>query len=369
VKMRVPFLDLRVTDKDSRQELLDAIGMIFDHGRVLLGPEVEAFEERIASYCDTKYAVGVASGSAAIFLAVKSIGIGSGDEIITTALSFIGTANGIALTGAKPIFVDILEDLTIDPKSVERAITSRTKAIMPVHFTGKLCDMPELQALAEKYGIVIIEDAAPAIGASLNGRKAGSFGVAGCISLNPMKILNACGEAGVVVTNDREIRDRIVALRYNGLINREYCQYVSTNGRIDTLQAAILLKRLNQLEEIIARRREIAAYYRSTLADVVEVPTEREGYRDVYYTFTIKTDRRDELMSFLGERGIETKVQHPLLMPQHPAYKAMDHGRFPVANHAVKRLLCIPAHEKMTQEQVEYVVSTILTFFGFKRNA
>ena len=367
--MRVPFLDLRVTDKDLRQELLDAIGVVFDHGRILLGPEVEAFEERIALYCGTKYAIGVASGSAAIFSAVKSFGIGSGDEIITTALSFIGTANGIALTGAKPIFVDIREDLTIDPESVERAITPRTKAIMPVHFTGKLCAMPELQAVADKYDIAIIEDAAPAIGASLNGKKAGSFGVAGCISLNPMKLLNACGEAGVVVTNDPALRDRIVALRYNGLVNREFCQYISTNGRIDTLQAAILLKRLNRLEEVITRRREIAAYYQSTLAGVVEVPVEMSGYRDVYYTFTIKTDRRDELMSFLSEKSVETKIQHPLLMPQHTAYMTMEHGRFPVAIRAIKRILCIPAHEKMTQDQVEYVASAILKFFSEKLHA
>jgi dTDP-4-amino-4,6-dideoxygalactose transaminase len=223
--------------------------------------------------------------------------------------------------------------------------------------------MRDLEVLSGKHGVLVVEDAAPAIGATMNGRKTGSFGVAGCISLNPMKLLNACGEAGVVVTNDPDVRERVIALRYNGLVNREYGHYISMNGRIDTLQAAILLKRLDQLESIITRRREIAAYYQSAIADVVEVPKDAEGCRDVYYTFTIQTDRRDALMAFLDEKGIETRIQHPLLMPEHPAHKMMDLSRFPVGNRAVKRILCIPVHEKMTQEQVEYTASSIREFF------
>jgi dTDP-4-amino-4,6-dideoxygalactose transaminase len=283
--------------------------------------------------------------------------------VITTALSFIGTANGIALTGAKPVFVDIGEDLTMAPACVEKAITGKTKAILPVHFTGKLCPMPELLAIAARHRIPLVEDAAPAIGATWRGKKAGSFGVAGCISLNPMKILNACGEAGVVVTDDPEIKDRLLALRYNGLVNRESCHYVSTNGRIDTIQAAILLRRLSRLEALIARRRDIAAYYRTSLAGLVDVPVERPEYRDVYYTFTIKTDCRDALMAYLKEKGIETKIQHPLLMPEHPAYQQSRQTPFPVAKQAVQRLLCIPGHENMSSEQVEHVTGAIRRFF------
>jgi len=363
IKVRVPFLDLRVTDEPSRRELLAAVEKVLVHGRILLGPEVELFEERIAAYCGVKYAIGVGSGSAAIFLALKALGIGSGDEVITTSLSFIGTANGISLTGAKPVFVDIREDLTINPECIEQAISSRTKAIMPVQFTGKLCAMSKIESLARKHGLIIVEDAAPAIGATMNGRKAGSLGAAGCISLNPMKLLNACGEAGVVVTNDPVVRERVIALRYNGLVDREYGHYVSMNGRIDTLQAAILLNRLDHLESIISRRREIAAYYQSAIKDVVDVPHDADGCRDVYYTFTIQSDRRDALMAFMAERGIETKIQHPLLMPDHPAHKMSDLSRFPVGNRAVKRVLCIPVHEKMTQEQVEYTASSIREFF------
>lgn len=362
--MTVPFLDLRVTDHALRQEILDAVGAMLDHGRILLGPEVEEFERRLAEYCGTQYAVGVGSGSIAIFFALKAAGIGPGDEVITSALSFIGTANGIALTGAKPVFVDTRSDLSIDSTLVERAVTARTRAIMPVHFTGKLCAMDRLMEIARRRGLLLIEDAAPAIGATLGGRKAGSFGLAGCLSINPMKLLNGIGETGAVVTNDEAVRDKIIALRYNGLINREYCHFVSTNGRIDTVQAAVLLRRLPRLEGIIQRRRQIAAFYQKEFAHLVEVPRDAEGGRDVYYTFTIQTDFRDALMGYLAQRGIETKVQHPLLMPEHPAYAdGSPAGTYPVAARATKRLLCLPAHENMTDRQVAHVAASVQAFF------
>jgi len=363
--MRVPFLDLRVSDKAMRRELLDAVAAVLDHGRVLLGPEVELFEQELASYCGSRYAVGVGSGSIAIFYALKAMGIAPGDEVITSAMSFIGTANGIALTGAKPVFVDTRSDLTIDPSLVEQAISDKTKVIMPVHFTGKMCAMEELSQLAAHHGLALIEDAAPAIGASLDGRKAGTFGVAGCLSINPMKLLSALGEAGAVLTDSAEIRDRLIALRYNGLINREYCHFVSTNGRIDTVQAAMLRKRLPHLDEIIAKRRKIASYYQAQLAGLLDLPRDAEGCRDVYYTFSVQTDLRDGLMAYLDKQGIETKIQHPILMPEHPAYSThRQTEQFPVAKRATQRVLCIPAHENMNWEQVEYVAWKIKEFFN-----
>lgn len=362
--MKVPFLDLRVTDPELRQELLDAVAEVLDHGRVLLGPEVDAFEQELAAYCGTRYAVGVGSGSIAIFYALKAAGIQPGDEVITSAMSFIGTANGISLAGATPVFVDTRQDLTMDPARIEAAITSRTKAIMPVHFTGKLCDMDAIAGIAERRGLLLIEDAAPAIGATLRGRKAGSFGVAGCLSINPMKLLNALGEAGAVLTNDETIRDHVVSLRYNGLLNREYCHFVSTNGRIDTLQAAVLRKRLPRLEGVIDKRRRIAAHYQDKLSRFMEVPRDGNQCRDVYYTFSVQTDHRDDLMSHLAKCGIETKIQHPLLMPEHPAYAERSKlASFPVAKRATQRVLCIPAHEHMNWEQVEHVAVSVQSYF------
>ena len=363
--MQVPFLDLRVQDPVERGKLLALVERSIAEGPILLGPEVDGFETALAGYCGVNHAVGCASGTEAIFLALKALGIGPGDEVVTSVLSFIGTANGISLTGARPVFADILDDLTIDPESAEAAITDRTRAIMPVHFTGRLCCIPELQAICDRHGIHLVEDAAPAIGAEYQGRRAGSFGTLGCLSLNPMKILNACGEAGAVLTGDEELQSALVALRYNGLIGRERCHYLSTNSRLDTIQAAILAHRLESVETVIERRREIAAAYREALSGVLEVPQERPGYRDVYYTFTVRADNRDWLSDRLVERGIECKIQHPMLMPDHPVYAGSVRNRpWPRGERAVKRVLCIPAHEKLDDGQVQYVIDVIRELLG-----
>ncbi len=365
--VKVPFLDLRVSDEGFRRELLAAIDGILAHGPVLMGPEHDAFEASLAEYCGVRYAIGVGSGTDALFIALRALGIGHGDEVIVPCLSFVGTANGIALAGAIPIFVDIGAELTIDVARIEAAITPRTRAIMPVHFTGKLCRMPELMALAERHDLKIVEDAAPACGATWRGRKAGSFGAASALSMNPMKILNACGEAGAVLTNDPQVRDRAYALRYNGVVNRELCHWVSVNARLDTIQAAILSRRLTRLEDVIARRRGIAHRFNQAFRDWADVPVESDGYRDVYYTYTIQTDARDALAAYLTERGIETKVQHAQLMPEHPPYRGPDLDAFPVGRRATRRVLCLPAHENLTESQVDYVIHAVSEFFRGRR--
>jgi dTDP-4-amino-4,6-dideoxygalactose transaminase len=364
MKKRVPFLDLRIDDSTSREGLLAAIDAVFRHGRFIIGPEVEELEKQVATRCGRKYAVGVNSGTDALFLGLKSLGIGPGDEVVTTSLSWIATANAIALTGATPVFADICDDLNIDPASVQRSITPRTKAIVSVHYTGKVCQMSVLIQIAEEHGLLVIEDAAQAFGARHHGREAGSFGVVACFSMNPMKVFAACGEAGMVVTNQEDIYNRLIALRYNGMIDREKCIEVSLNGRLDTLQAAILLKRLPYVDQIIQKRREIASWYDEQLAELVQIPKEAEGEWDVYYTYTIQADRRDELKAFLEAKGIETRIQHPYLMPEQPAYRDAARGHFPNAQRLVKRILCIPAHEKLTRADVDYVAACIHEFYG-----
>lgn len=363
MERKVPFLDLRITDDYARQELLSAIDTVFRHGRLIMGPEVQELERQVAARCSRKYAVGVNSGTDALFLGLKSLGIGPGDEVITTALSWVATANAIALTGATPVFADIRDDLNIDPASVQRLITPGTKAIMPVHYTGKVCQMSVLMQLAEEHGLLVIEDASQAFGACHHGRKAGSFGEIACFSMNPMKVFAACGEAGMVLTDREDIYHCLIALRYNGTVNREECIAVSLNGRLDTLQAAILLKRLANVEHIIPKRREIAAWYNERLAGVVETPKEAEGEWDVYYTYTIRATHRDELKAFLEAKGIETKIQHPYLMPQQPVYRETARGEFPNAQRLVKQVLCIPANEKITREDVDYVAACIREFY------
>lgn len=363
MKKKVPFLDLRIEDDGVRRDLLAAVDAVFRHGRFIMGPEVEELERQVAACCGRKYAVGVNSGTDALFLGLKSLGIGPGDEVITTALSWIATANAIALTGATLVFADIGDDLNIDPASVQKLITPRTKAIVPVHFTGKVCQMSALMQIADEHRLLLIEDAAQAFGASYHGRKAGSFGVIAGFSMNPMKVFAACGEAGMVVTDGEDIYNRLISLRYNGTVNREKCLEVSLNGRLDTLQAAILLKRLADVDGIIQKRREIAAWYSEQLAGVVGTPKEADGEWDVYYTYTIRAPRRDELKAFLEAKGIETKIQHPYLMPEQPAYRDTARGEFPNAQRLVKQVLCIPANEKLTRADVNYVAGCIQEFY------
>jgi len=334
------------------------------HGRIVLGPEVQELEQRIAEYCGRRYAVGVGSGTDALFLGLKSLNIGLGDEVITTALSWIATANAIALTGATPVFADIGDDLNINPESVRKLITSKTKAILPVHFTGKICKMPQLMRIAEEYNLFLVEDAAQAFSATLHGRRAGSFGVIACFSMNQMKIFGSCGDAGMIVTDREDIQRKLLALRHNGMVDRTECIAVSLNGRIDTIHAAILLHRLKLVDEIIKKRRKIASWYDERLTGIVELPRQAEGEHDIHFSYQIRTDRRDELMAFLMTNGIETQIQHSILMPHQPAYRVNVRGEFPNAERLVKRILCIPNNEKLSRDDVDYVADTIHNFFA-----
>lgn len=362
MEKKVPFLDLRLGD-EARSELLNVIGRVLAHGRIVLGPEVQELEERVAEYCGRKYGIGVGSGTDALFLGMKSLGIGPGDEVITTSLSWIATANAIALTGATPVFADIGDDLNIDPESVRRLVSPKTKAILPVHFTGKVCRVDELAGIASEYGLLLIEDAAQAFGATRNGRRAGSFGEIACFSMNQMKLFGSCGDAGMIVTDSEDLRKKLVALRHNGMVDRTECIEVSLNGRIDTIHAAVLLHRLPMVEGIIAKRREIASWYESRLAGLLEIPLEAESEHDIYFSYQIRTERRDELMSFLAARGIETQIQHQVLMPRQLAYCDNVRGEFKNADRLVKRILCLPNNEKLTRDDVEYVCDAVDDFF------
>lgn len=363
--MKVPFLDLSVKSTDKKAQLLSAVDQVLSHGRIVLGPEVRQFEEKIAASCHTKYAIGVGSGSDALYLALRSLDIGPGDEVITTPMSWIATLNAIELCGATPVFVDVAEDLNINAELIADAVTARTKVILPVHFTGRMCDMEKITQVASDNGIDIVEDAAQAFSAHINGAIAGSFGKVSSFSMNPMKVFNAYGEAGAVVTSSEELYHKLMSLRYAGTINKEDCHFPSINGRLDTIQAAMLLVSMQYLEEKISRRREIARYYSEALKDFVVCPEEEEDSFHVYYTYTIRTEQRDELKAYLDSKGIETKVQHPVLMPYHTAYRdRFSNCHLPVAERMVKEILSIPNHEDMGDNEVEYVASCIRAFYS-----
>ncbi|MCP4265455.1 MAG: DegT/DnrJ/EryC1/StrS family aminotransferase [Candidatus Brocadiaceae bacterium] len=368
--MQIPFLDLRIHDNKLRAELLESVDSVLQHGRLMLGPEVNEFEAAVAKAVGTKYAIGVASGCSALYLALKSLDIGPGSEVITTPLTWVGSLNAIAETGARPVCVDIREDFNIDPDTIESGITDATRAIVPVHFTGHVCEMDHIGTIAKKYNLHIVEDAAQAYGARYKSKYAGSFSRAAAFSMNSMKVLGSYGEAGVVTTDDPEINERIRLLRYGGTksdpkkkITNE-CLEVSLNHKIDTIQAAMLLVAMKYLPEKMERRTDIASKYIEALSNLVDCPATPNGDIHAYFTFAIQLDRRDELREFLAKKEIETKIFHYPLANEATAYSSYMRIQTPMAKRVLSRFLSIPAHEKLTDEQVNYVIKSIREFFG-----
>lgn len=360
----VPFLDLRVPDEE-RAALLARLDAVLRHGRLVLGPEVAEIEGLIARFLGRKHAIGVNSGSDAVWLALRAVGIGPGDEVITTPLSFIASANAIRLTGATPVFGDIGDDLNLDPACLEALITPRTKAILPVHWTGRVCRMDQIGDIARRHGLMVVEDCSQAFDATYRGRRSGSFGIVAACSMNSMKVYGSLGEAGVVSTDDDALADRLGLLRYNGMRSREICEEIATNSRLDTIQAAFLIERLERLPAQMARRRAIAAHYNEALADLVEVPLPDPDSLHGYYTYTIQTDARDALMAHMTADGIEVRVQHSPLMPEQAPYAAEGAvAHFPNAQRLIKRVLCLPVHDKLSDAQRDIVVDSVRQFFG-----
>jgi dTDP-4-amino-4,6-dideoxygalactose transaminase len=362
--VRVPFLDLSVRDESERAAIMAAVASVLDHGRVVLGPEVREFERCVAEFCGRKFCIGVGTGTDSLILGIKALGIGPGDEVITTPLSWLATSSAILLNGATPVIGDIDETLNLDPATIEPLITSRTKAILPVHFTGRLARMAEIMEIARRRNLLVIEDGSQAFGATHGRKRCGGFGDIACISLNAMKILGGLGDGGVILTDDPEIAGTLETLRHSGVKDRQYCVALSHNTRLDTLQAAILLKRMDRYPAIVARRREIAARYDRALAKVVHTPPRLRGYRDVFYTYTIRTARRDDLRNYLMTRGIETSVQHPIIINDQPAFQGKVRGYSPRAAKLVNEIICLPAHEKLTSEDQTYVIEAVKSFFG-----
>jgi len=366
---KVPFFDLKVNDSDLKNELLNSVEKVLVHGRILLGPEVEEFERKVAESTGCKYAVGVASGSSALYLSLKSLDIGPGDEVITTPLTWIITGNAIAETGAKPVFVDVKDDFNIDPEKIERAITSKTKAIIPVHFTGLMCDMDKICEIADKYKIDVIEDAAQAYGAEYQGKRAGSFSTVAAFSMNSMKVLSGFGECGAITTNRKDLYEKIKILRYTGtrsdpekIVTNEAI-YVSLNHKIDTIQAAMLLVMMKHLPDRMSRRAEIALRYNNGLSKVVTCPSFDKNNIHALYTYAIRAEQRDELMGYLNSNGIETKIYHKPLVSEAPVFREFF-TETPNASGILNDFLSIPVHEKLTNSQVDYVIDKINNFYN-----
>jgi dTDP-4-amino-4,6-dideoxygalactose transaminase len=366
--VRVPFVDIAGQHRAIKDELLEAISEVLDSGAFVLGEPVRDFEDRFADLCGTRFAVAVNSGTDALVLALRALGIGLCDEVITVPNSFIATASAIVQSGARPVFVDVGDDYNMDPALIEAAITPRTRAILPVHLTGRTADMSAIRAVADRHGLPIVEDAAQAVMAECHGRRAGALGTLGCFSLHPLKTLNACGDGGVITTDDAALAEKLRILRNLGLRTRDECVAWSGNSRLDSLQAAILLVKLRYVADWTEARRTNAAFYRRELADVsgLSLPmAERAHEYAVYHTFIIQTPQRDALRQFLAGRGIETNVHYPVPTHRQPAAAelGLPSGSFPVAERQATRFLSLPVHQGLTSEQRQAVVDGVREFF------
>lgn len=365
--MTIPYVDLAEQHAPIKEKLLEAVSRVLDHGRFVLGEEVDEFERRFARLCGVEHAVAVNSGTDALILALRALGIGPGDEVITVANSFISSVSCIVCVGAKPVFVDVREDYLMDPGLIEKAITPRTKALLPVHWTGRPADMAAIMAIARKYKLAVIEDCAQAVSAEYRGQKVGSFGDVGCFSLHPLKTLNACGDSGVITVKNKILYDKLCVLRNNGLYQRDEWTVWSNNSRLDTMQAAMLLVKLDYLEEWTEQRRNNAHFYQRQLQDLsqVQVPPQEKDMRAVYHTFILQADRRDDLRSFLAERGIGTKIHYAVPIHLQPVAKELGYkrGSLPVTERQADRILSLPVAQSLQPEMLEYVANTIRDFY------
>ncbi|MFA5339667.1 MAG: DegT/DnrJ/EryC1/StrS family aminotransferase [Candidatus Omnitrophota bacterium] len=372
--MKVPLVDLVRQYRKLQGEIDPAVKSVLEKGVFILGDNVAKFEEEAAAYCGTKFAVGVANGTDALELAIKALGIGDGDEIITTPFTFIATTEAICLNGAKPVLVDIEPDsFNIDAARVEKAITSRTKAIISVHLFGQACDMDAVMSIAKKRGIRVIEDCAQAIGAESGSKKVGGFGDIGCFSFFPSKNLGCFGDGGMVTTNDKTLADKVKMLRAHGQADRYRHETEGRNSRLDEIQAAILRIKLRHLDEWNESRRKNARLYNKMFENLskagkLTVPAEKKGRKHVYNIYSIKVDGRDGLRESLTAKGIATAVYYPVPLHLQPVYGRLGwkKGDFPVSEEACQEVLALPVFPELEEEEARFVARGVIDFLEGK---
>jgi len=362
--MKVNFVDLKTQHESIKEDIQNGISSVMENTSFILGPQVKEFEEKFADYSQTPFGVGVASGTDAIMLSLKSLEIGPGDEVITAANTFIATVLGISHAGAAPILVDIdPETHTIDPGKIEAAVTSRTKAILPVHLYGQTADMDAIMKTAEKHGLYVIEDACQAHGAEQKNRRAGSLGDAACFSFYPGKNLGAYGDGGMILTSKKEIFEKIRMLRDYGQSQKYSHDFKGYNSRLDSIQAAVLLAKLPHLDKWNNQRRSCARMYNELLSDVdVITPMEMKGKRHVYHLYVIRTKKRDGLLEYLWSKNIFCGIHYPTPIHKQNAYKECANENFPVTEQYAKEILSLPMFPELTEEQIQYVAKHIKIF-------
>jgi len=371
------FIDLPAQYKNLRKEINSALFQTLKEGDFILGKCVKTLEERIADLVETKFAVGLNSGTDALFLSLKALGIGRGDEVITTPFSFISTAEVIVTTGAKPVFVDINpETYNIDVNKIKKAITKKTKAILPVHLYGQMADMSAIMKIARKYRLFVIEDAAQAIGASqkiknqkskFKIRMAGSIGIAGCFSFFPTKNLGAFGDAGMITTDSEKLAEKLKMLRNHGSKKKYYHEFLGVSSRLDEIQAGIILAKLPHLKKWNRKRQEIASFYDKNLRGVGDIiaPSIVKNNVHIYHQYTIRTKYRDALIGYLKNKNILTAIHYPIPLHLQPALKYLGYkkGDFPKAEKAAKEVLSLPLYPELSPQSQKFIIKTIKKFF------
>jgi len=366
--MKIPPLDLKNQYKGIKSEIDAAIKKVVDDQDFILGEEVKNLEAEIAAYCNTKYAVGVASGTDALILSLMAFGIKPGDEVITTPFTFIATAEAVSLLGARPVFVDIdPKTYNIDPALIEEKITNRTKAIIPVHLYGQCADMDPIIGIAKKHSLKVVEDAAQAIGATYKNNKAGSMGDIGALSFFPSKNLGAFGDAGMIVTNYKDLADKIRMLRVHGSSERYMHSMIGTNSRLDNLQAAVLRIKLKYLDKWLDTKREVAKYYNDGLKGLpLSIPYVLEHNIHTYHQYTLKAaSSPEDLMKFLSKNGIEVRTYYPIPLHAQDCYKYLGYknGDFPESEKASKYVFSLPIFPELSSSQKDYVIKKINLFY------
>jgi dTDP-4-amino-4,6-dideoxygalactose transaminase len=365
--MKIAYVDLTRQYKKERKKIIKVIDEVLLKGNYVEGDQVNLFEKRIAKFCNTKYCVALNSGTDALVLALHALGVRRGDEVITPPNSFVASTAVITHIGAKPIFADVKPDQNIDPDEIEKKITKKTKVIMPVHLTGRMCEMDKILKIAKKYNLKIVEDAAQSIGSMYKGKKSGSYGDIGCFSAHPLKNLNAIGDSGYLTTNSKKIYDYIKILRSHGMANRNVVKNFGYVSRMDNVQAAILNHRLNNLNNIISKRRKNAElYFKYLNKKNMILPNENVYEFNTYQTFVIQVNKRDKLKKYLQKNGINTAIHYPIPIHLQPAAKKFGHeiGDFKNTERQAKSILTLPINQFLKEKEIIFISKKINNFFN-----
>ena len=366
--MKVKFVDLKQRYEEEKVELLECVDKTLKKGMLILGDGLRDFEEEVESYTGTRHCIGLNSGTDALMMALWSCGVTKDDEVIHPAISFIATTGAIVHVGATPIFAEVDIDGLIDTDKLETKITQKTKAIMPVHWAGRICNMSKIIEICEKYKLVLIEDSAQAIGAKYKGKRVGGLGDAAGFSLHPLKNLGVIGDGGVFTTNEKHLYETVKKLRNHGLKNRDECELWGFNSRLDALQARIASIKLRHLENWNKRFREIADIYRQNLCDLVITPNDLDHEEPVYHNFVIRVEAniRDKLMDFMMNKGVETKIHYPIPIHLQECSKNLGYsiGDFPKTKNFAKEMISLPIYPELENSDLDIVVGTLKEFFN-----